>query len=335
MAEYRVTNPPQWRPEGAKIALFDPTREAWVLLAPWTQTVLEGIARGDSVAAMAQRAALPDAKRAEGEVRRFLFGLASSGHLELAMDAPPALFHGRYRLAKELGRGGVGVAFLCADEANGRREVVVKRAWDFLQSYDVTEAAIEREARVLRKLDHPGIPKLLDAFQADGHLHLVREFVRGASLDRLAPIADARERRRIAREAGGIVAHLHDRGFLLLDLRPANFLVDSSGKVVLLDVGQCREAPEGALSFPRKVGSPGFISPEMRASRSATRASDVWGLGRLLAFLSSGRIASKSDSLEDVLASSAAEDRGVLEKLLAVEPAQRPVDARSLLGENV
>lgn len=334
MAEYRVTHPPQWRPEGAKIALHDPTRDAWVLLAPWTRQVLEGIQRGDSVAAISSQVALPAPRKAADEVRRFLFGLASSGHLEILFETPPAVFARRYAFVKELGRGGVGVAYLCRDEETGV-EVVVKRAWDFLQPYSVTEAAIEREARVLRALDHPGIPKLLDSFTANGHLHLVREFVRGASLETLAPVSDARERRRIAREAGGVVAHLHDCGFLLLDLRPANFLVDLSGRVVLLDVGQARAAPEGVLSFKKKVGSPGFISPEMRSLRVASRASDVWGLGRLFAFLSSGRLASKSDSLADVLARSPVEDRVLLEKLLAEDPSRRPLDARSLFVDNV
>lgn len=316
---------PEWREAGRRVALRDPSRGVEVGLRPWSRAVLEGVARGASVEEMTRAAASGvDPKKllkARRRVRQLLFNLAGLGFLEILIDEPPAVFAGRYRRVKELGRGGVGIAWLCRDEAAGR-DVVVKRAWDFLQPFRVTEAAMRREADVLRALDHPGVVRVLDSFEDGGHLHVVREFVEGAPLDRLAPVADAKTRRELAAGVAVVVAHLHERGFLMIDLRPANFL--ASDRVRLLDVGGAREHAGGEVSFRKPVGSPGFISPEMELRRVADVRSDVWGVGRLLHFLGTGQRPSKTADAAEVAARSVPEDRALVRCLCADEPADRP-----------
>jgi hypothetical protein len=337
--EYRVLRPLEWRAAGDHVELRDPSRDTWTAFAAWTRVLFEAIERGDTLARIARdvRVVRPAGREEKAvlRVRRLVLHLWRIGYLDLPVDAPPAVFDGRYRLVKELGRGGVGVAYLCRDERSGE-EVVVKRAWDFLAPYSVTEDAMRKEADVMSRFDHPGIARMSATFHADGHLHLVREFVRGDDLLRVrerGPIG-VEERRAIVAGIAGILAHIHDRGFLLIDLRPPNFVIDPAVGPRLLDVGACRALRDGAAAFTKRIGSPGFVSPEMEQDRVVTIRSDVWGLGRLLYFLGVGALPESRWTADELAARAPPEDRVQLLRLSADDPGERPAtmrDAAALL----
>lgn len=308
---YRVLRIPEWRREPDRILLEDAEAEgdqSWNL---WTAEVLEGIAANETFPQILARLekVWPKKRREwrDSKLRRFLFTLHRLKTIELVLDGTPTSFAGgRYEVVKELGRGGVGVAWLCRDTTTSR-EVVVKHAWDYFATLARADALVRAEADVMARLDHPGIAKAYDTFEEGGLLHLVRELVRGEELARWRGrgIEDAGARRRLARDVGGIVAHLHERGFLLLDLRPANFFVDpGTMRPMLIDVGHCKPMREGAvdLGIPAKKrahGSPGFAAPETFEGK-ATPRTDVWGFGRLYFFVCTGQLPKKSDAAADI-----------------------------------
>lgn len=337
MPEYAVVRPLRWTQAEDRVDLFDPERQRWIALSPWTADVLQGVQDGAPLRDIADRIETRDDARkrqkAVTRVKRFVYSLSRLGYVDLPLPPPPPRFQDRYEVVRELGRGGVGVAYLCRDTATpNRSELVVKRAWDFLQPYAITEAAMRREAKVMRSLDHPGIARYRDEFELDGHLHLVRDFVRGDDLSQVlgVGIPDLDERRRAIAGVADVLVHLHDRGYVLLDLRPSNFLrVPPHGDVNLLDVGGCRELPPEGLTFHRRVGSPGFMSPEMAADKRADARSDVWGLGRLLAFLGTGGLPAPDDDAEALARRAPPEDAPLLRRLAADDPADRPATMRA------
>lgn len=333
MAEYRVLRPVEWRREGEHVEIWDAKHARRVVLSAWTAPVLEAIAEEAPLARLAElvpsrASSRRRAQKADARARRLVFGLAQMGNLHIPVEEPPVLIAERYERLRELGRGGVGVAYLYEDRHDARR-VVVKRAWDFLQPYATTEDAMRREVAVLRRLDHPGIVRLLDAFEIDGRMHVVREFLDGDDLVRAAGAGwtDDARRRRVGAALADILAHLHARGYLLLDLRPANFLLRADDEPVLIDVGQCRDAPEGHLSFPRAIGSPGFTSPEMEAHARVDTRSDLWGLGRLLHHLARGSAPPRATSEELLASAQGLPERDLLARLLADKPDARPASA--------
>lgn len=334
--EFTVLRKPRWRRDGETVAFWDDRYDRWQGLAGWTGDLLDAIDQGKSFAdllGIAQGRKI--SRNPDRKLRTFLFTLAELGFVELPRDPPPAIYdgaRGRYERVRELGRGGVGVADLCTDLATGER-VVVKRAWDFLQPYATTEAAVRREAEVLGRLDHPGVVGLLDAFELDGHMHVVRAFADGDDLTVYRHAgAPADAQLPLARDLASLLHHLHERGFLLVDLRPANFLLNQ-GRPLLIDVGQCVEHDGGERPFPAVVGSPGFMSPEMRDRRVASVRSDLFGLSRLLLLLASGVLARQRLSFEELMEKAGEGPlRDFIEELGREDPALRPAGLADLPG---
>ncbi|HBY62977.1 MAG TPA: hypothetical protein DEH78_24400, partial [Solibacterales bacterium] len=151
----------------------------------------------------------------------------------------PDLSGTRYRLISELGRGGMGVVYLCEDSVL-RREVALKVTDD------------PAEALTLAKLEHPGIIPVHDAGTLpDGRGYYVMKRVVGERLDRhLESVASLAARLRIFQAICQTVAFAHSRGVRNTDLKPANIMVGEFGEVLLIDWGI-------------RAGTPGFAAPEM------------------------------------------------------------------------
>ncbi|HET6404270.1 MAG TPA: serine/threonine-protein kinase [Candidatus Thermoplasmatota archaeon] len=347
--EYRVLRVPRWSREGDAIVVDDAQTGIAQRWKPWTAEVLEGLAAAEPYPALVDRLQRfwPRKRRAwcDATLRRFLFTLHRLKAIELVLEQPTSFADGRYVVRKELGRGGVGVAWLCRDARDGR-EVVVKRAWDYFATLARADALMRAEAEVMRKLDHPRIAKALDAFEEDGAFHLVRELAEGEELSRWRGkgIEDVDARHRLADDIADIVAHLHERGFLLLDLRPANFFVDPrSMRPMLIDVGHCKPLANGRVELGKPAknrahGSPGFAAPETHDG-VATPRTDVWGFGRLHFFVATGQLPKPTDAAADLLARLDAarvpeSDRRLVARCAADAPEERPatmLEARALL----
>ena len=220
---------------------------------------------------------------------------------------------GAYELERELGRGGMGSVWL-ARRTDGRYEGRV--AIKFLQASLYGLAAGERfgrEGRILGRLDHPHIARLLDA----GHLggdgpgaiqpYLVLEYVDGEPIDhwcdRRAPTLE--DRLHLVLDVLAAVEHAHNRLILHRDLKPSNILVTEAGQVKLLDFGIAKllddaEAPTAAGELTRRAGSaftPAYAAPEQRVGGDVTTATDVYALGVLLYRLLAGRLPTEGTTL--------------------------------------
>ncbi len=194
-------------------------------------------------------------------------------------DALPETL-GRYRVLRELGRGGMGVVYL-AEQATPKRQVAIKR----LGTTDVaTRARFRREAELLAQLAHPGIARIieLDA-DADGQPLLVMEYVEGRPLSVHARELDRRARLELLARIADAVEHAHARGIVHRDLKPANLLVTAEGEPKVLDFGIGRTlAGEGATltETGMLLGTPAYMAPEQALGEARVDArADVWALG--------------------------------------------------------
>lgn len=326
----RLRKPLEWREGPASMPeLRDPVRGEWVRLAPWTRSVLLGLSEGATVGDIAAGAAL-DPHR----VGRFVQTLARVGYVEVLVPAPEAL--GPLGVRGELGRGGVAIAYLCA--APDGRAVVAKRAWGFVNPLAACEAMLRREADVLRRVASQNVARFHDAFEDSGHLVLVREHIPGQTLTdacaRGASFSSERARE-FADQAARAMAALERAGFLLLDHKPGNFVVeDATSRLVLIDVGHAVPAANGAAQVRRAVGTPGSVPPEIARAGRADSRTHVWGVGRILAFALTGRLHRHEPSLAEVLEGIESSDAMLVERLCADDPAERPPtldEARALL----
>ncbi len=200
---------------------------------------------------------------------------------------------GGYRLIRELGRGGMSVVWL-AQRSDGvvKREVAVKLPL-FTLSSGVDKVRFDRERDVLAALGHPGIASLLDAgVVAGGQPFIVLEFVDGVALDvacndrRLG----LRERLSMFTQVLRAVAHAHQHLVVHRDLKPSNILVDTAGRVRLLDFGVAKLLDEPGLArdqahLTQVAGcgaTPRYAAPEQVGNGTITTATDVYSLGVIL-----------------------------------------------------
>ena len=224
---------------------------------------------------------------------------------ELLADLAPGTFVGPYRVLGEAGRGGMGTVYR-AERADGTFEQtvalkLVKRGMD-------SAAVLRRfhaERRILARLDHPGIARVLDGGRAaDGRPWLAMEFVEGE------PITDYCDRHglTVARRIGlfqqvcEAVGYAHRNLIVHRDLKPSNVLVTPEGGpgggpgVKLLDFGIAKvladdeDAPMTVLTGPGQlVLTPEYAAPEQVTGGPISTATDVYALGVILYELLAGQ----------------------------------------------
>ncbi|MBV8515898.1 MAG: serine/threonine protein kinase [Acidobacteria bacterium] len=205
---------------------------------------------------------------------------AAVGRLRDAAELPD--FSGtRYDLVRELGRGGMGVVYEAHDRELDRR-VAIK----VLATETASPAAAERmraEARVVARLEHPGIVPLHDAGTlADGRIYYAMKLVRGQRLDELA--CGTTELLRILLRVCEAVALAHARGVVHCDLKPQNVMTGTFGEVLVMDWGVARTVDESRVDANTRVlaGTRGFMAPEQERGEPVDARADVYALGAML-----------------------------------------------------
>ena len=254
------------------------------------------------------------------------------------------LIDGRYRILREIGRGGTGGVYLVLNERAG-----CLRAMKVLQSGRGEDGQIysgcadpEAELRILRSLHHPMLPEMVDIVRREESYCLIMQFMEGETLDQVV------RRRKVstgevlswAAQLCGLLQYLHGRPIPVYyyDLKPSNIILDESGRLSLVDFGSARLL-QGGREDSVLTGTPGFAAPERCRGRMGDERSDIYSLGAVLFYLLCGnkphpdmsaqecRRQLRSAGREGTAANGAAR---LLADCLRTDPALRPQDAGCL-----
>lgn len=230
---------------------------------------------------------------------------AASGFLEQPIDVPTdqSLIGqqlGAYTIVSLLGRGGMGEVWL-ASRSDGRFEG--QFAIKFLDSFATSAVALDRfrrEGRLLARLTHANIARLIDAgVTTEGRPYLVLEYIAGEPIDRHCESRslDVEARVRLMLHVLAAVAHAHSNLVVHRDIKPSNVLISTDGNVKLLDFGVAKllstDALETAAQLTRIEDSaftPEYAAPEQILGEPVSTATDVYQLGVLLFVLLAGRL---------------------------------------------
>jgi eukaryotic-like serine/threonine-protein kinase len=201
---------------------------------------------------------------------------------------------GRYRVVREVGRGGMGAVWLAHDEVLDR-PVALKRV-GLLPGADSTDLArAEREARLAAQLSHPHVVAVFNlVVDADTDSRwLVMEYVEGSTLAQLVrdrgPLTPDEAAPLIRQVADALVA-AHAVGIVHRDVKPSNILVDRHRQAKLTDFGIARVAADPALTQTGFLtGSPAYLAPEVASGERGGEPVDVWSLGATLFHVLAGR----------------------------------------------
>lgn len=200
---------------------------------------------------------------------------------------------GQYRILDEIGRGGMGQVFKAEHPMMGR--VVAVKVLPRAKSTPETEAAFQREIRVLGRLDHDNLVRALDAGHDGNVYYLVTEYVAGLDLRRqvskYGPLDEPRAAMVIA-QAARALAYAHEQGLVHRDVKPGNLLVSRDGRVKLLDLGLAGSVFEAeSMRLGRCVGTMDYMAPEqIRDPDNVGPSADIYSLGCTLYFTVSGQL---------------------------------------------
>lgn len=191
-----------------------------------------------------------------------------------------------YTIVEELGRGGMGTVYRAVD-ATLDREVALKVST--LGEVDPEEAQqLRREARVMARLEHPGIVPVHDAGELpDGRVYYAMKLVRGERLDRWARGRTLPNLLSVFRQVCETVAFAHAHGVIHRDLKPDNIMIGAFGEVLVLDWGVARRREEPAEPRGTVLGTRAYMAPEQEEGRTdlVDERTDVYALGAILTAL--------------------------------------------------
>ncbi|MEU6083026.1 protein kinase [Streptomyces sp. NPDC047108] len=256
------------------------------------------------------------------------------------------LLAGRYRVVRQLGRGGMGVVCHAVDEALGR-EVAVKelRTYHDASGPELADLRLrmQREARAAARVRHPGVIAIHDIAEDEGRPLIVMELIDGPSLDDILQEQGVLDPRRAASIGAKVMDALdaaHRAGVLHRDVKPGNVLLGGEGRVVLTDFGIATMEDPGDGASTRLtqsgdiVGSLDYLAPERAQGQLPGPASDVWSLGATLYAAVEGsspfRRTSTWSTLTAIVAEPLPEPRRagplapVLRELMHKDPQSRP-----------
>lgn len=327
----RLYEIPEWRDtwEEKWMEIYDPSSEQWTRVKKHWTPVLEGLIAGESLAECEARLeeARPDFNRATRRVivRKVVRNLERAGMAKLVLPEAPEVFAGRFERIRQLGRGGMGIVWLCRDLEHEDQRVAVKHAWNWKTSFEKAEASIREEAKLLARFDTPRIVSLVDTFDVDGRFHMAREFLDGQPLSAICGSEELTEARRIrfARQIAEVVDRIWDEGLLFFDISPANFYVDRGEDALTLgDLGVTRKLEDGGVEVGSRIGTRRYAAPEMMGGGRATERSQVYALGRVYWHMVMGRIPVSRSSVDAVRR----QNRAILELLRDSRASPREVE---------
>jgi serine/threonine protein kinase/tetratricopeptide (TPR) repeat protein len=188
----------------------------------------------------------------------------------------------RYKIEREIGRGGMATVYLADDLRHGRQ--VALKVLDPELAHAVGPDRFLREIEIAARLSHPHIMPLFDSGDAGGHLFYVMPFVRGESLrqrlDRQQRLG-VEDAVKIARDVAEALDHAHARGVVHRDIKPENILL-FEGQAIVADFGIALAADAAAnrrlTGTGLVVGTPAYMSPEQLFGEATDARSDQYSL---------------------------------------------------------
>ncbi len=203
-----------------------------------------------------------------------------------------------YRLIKELGKGGMGIAYLAEDPLIGEK-VAIKRIHPIFFLEPQSLERFKEESYIVSSLSHPNIIKVFEIGEEDGKPFVVMEYMDGGSISDLVsygPIPFSQVLNILTSILKGIY-YAHSLGVYHADMKTSNILFKRNGEVKISDFGM------GALvvSLSDVTGTPAYMAPEVILEKRVDARTDIYSLGVVLYEMVTGRLPFTGDTAYDVM----------------------------------
>ena len=201
----------------------------------------------------------------------------------------------KYEILKLIGRGGMSRVYLAMDKRLNKQwavKEIEKRARD--KNNEVVIQSAVAEANMIKKLDHPALPRIVDIIDNGNVIYVIMDYIEGEALSKILENEGAQPEDAViewAKQLCEVLDYLHTRipPIIYRDMKPANIMLRPDGSVKLIDFGIAREYKEHNLSDTVNMGTKGYAAPEQFGNAGQTDArTDVYCLGVTLYHLVTG-----------------------------------------------
>ncbi len=188
---------------------------------------------------------------------------------------------GEYNVDAVLGEGGMGKVYIATDPDGGR--VALKLVKDDYARDETFRRRFYREARIAQTVQHPNVVPVLDTGEHEGLPFMAQRFIEGLSLDdklkRDGPL-DVQTAVRVCTDVAAGLEALWGAGMVHRDVKPANILLDESGRAYITDFGLAKDTQGSLLTLPgQALGSMDYMAPEQIRGEPVGAATDIYALG--------------------------------------------------------
>ncbi len=218
----------------------------------------------------------------------------------------------QYKLTEVIARSGMASIFRAIDTVDGA-SVVIKIPYMQFESDVVFYGRFQREEEVGRRLNHPGIIKVLTP-KRKSRMYIAMEYIEGQSLRVLMrepggmPTDKALD---IARQIAETLVYMHGEGVVHRDLKPENILVTKEGKTKIMDFGIALDESARRLTWSglsSTIGTPDYMAPEQVSGRRGDVRTDIYALGVILYEMLTGNLPYSGPNVYNVMRAKTSED---------------------------
>lgn len=201
---------------------------------------------------------------------------------------------GRYKILAQIGEGGMSTVYLALDSVLNKQWAAkeIKRVDDPAQR-DLIVNSLVTEANMIKRFDHPAIPRIVDIIDEDGALFVIMDYVEGRTLEAVLESEGAQSEDDVVDwglQLCDALEYLHQRKppVIYRDMKPSNVMLKPNGLITIIDFGIAREyrdegAVTAAVGDTVQLGTRGFAPPEQYGGSGQTDArTDVYALGATL-----------------------------------------------------
>ncbi len=209
------------------------------------------------------------------------------------MTPEGTILDGKYEIWKEVGRGGMSVVYLARDKRLNKQWAVKEIKNDGSKSTETLLKGLEREANILKNVDHPVLPRIVDIIDQNGVIYVVMDFIEGVTIsDRLKE--EGAQPQELVIEWGLQLAsaldYLHNMKppIIYRDMKPSNVMIKPEGGVKLIDFGTAKEYVIENNADTTALGTRGYAAPEQFGDSkghgiyNTDARTDIYNLGATL-----------------------------------------------------
>ena len=205
-----------------------------------------------------------------------------------------SLVDGKYRVLRKVGQGGMSVVYMAVNERANKTWAIKEIRKDGTQNYEVVKQGLIVETDMLKRLDHPHLPSIIDVIDGEGSFLIVMDFIEGKTLNDILKEYGAQPQESVidwAKQLCDVLGYLHSRtpAIIYRDMKPSNVMLKPDGNVVLFDFGTAREYKSQNLEDTVCLGTRGYAAPEQYGGHGQTDArTDIYCLGAAMYHLLTG-----------------------------------------------